>query len=287
MAVRIAARRSPFLADRNHFHHNLLALGLQTTESVLVIYAVQSLLVVSAFLFRFYSDGLLLGGYLVFSTLVISLFTVASRKGWRLREPTTELRDFFGSSYLRRMKIEAGRFRSGHHRPSLPDRAYACSQISPGAWRRAWCSGADLIAWRFRKDRLGTWSGDPVPADSVHRYESTTGRGGAALLVYRLSFSALRSSTSRCQLSSERTGSRAPLIPDHLPGRGGRTSEQNLRAYSMGLVAAKTIIFTSASVLMAEQRAGTNSWLRDGGGWCIDREGVDMIDTNRRERNHR
>ena len=78
----------PFMADRNHFHHNLLALGLQTTESVMVIYAVQSFLVASAFLFRFYPDGLLLGGYLAFSALVIALFTVAARKGWRLRTST-------------------------------------------------------------------------------------------------------------------------------------------------------------------------------------------------------
>ena len=67
MAIRIAKRRSPFTADMNHIHHNLMALGLQQGESVVTIYVLQMFLVASAFLFRFYSDWLLLGGYLVFS----------------------------------------------------------------------------------------------------------------------------------------------------------------------------------------------------------------------------
>jgi UDP-GlcNAc:undecaprenyl-phosphate GlcNAc-1-phosphate transferase len=48
MALRISEGRSPFSADRFHLHHNLIALGLQQGESVVVIYAVQMVLVVSA-----------------------------------------------------------------------------------------------------------------------------------------------------------------------------------------------------------------------------------------------
>jgi len=271
MAVRIAAGRSPFLADRNHFHHNLLALGLQQTESVMLIYAVQSLLVVSAFLFRFHSDGLLLGGYLVFSILVISLFTVAARNGWRLKTPDPDLRDFFGSTYLRRMKVEGRVIRSLFRvlEIGLPVLlvitcllpANLPGYVTPGA---AVFLALILAVWRFRKDRLG----DVVRVTlflviPFVVYLSTNDRvawaGGATLLVYRLSFGALALvDIAVSKLSKRKDGFKStPLdflivflavVVPNLP-------EQNLRAYSMGLVAAKTIVFYfSFEVLMAEQR---------------------------------
>ena len=271
MAVRIAAGRSPFLADRNHFHHNLLALGFQQTESVMVIYAVQSLLVMSAFLFRFHSDGLLLGGYLVFSALVIGLFTVAGRTGWRFREPTTVLRDFFGSSYLRRMKVEgrAIRFLFRSLEIGLPVLLVATCLL-PDTLPRGVTPGAALFlalilaAWRFRKNRLG----DVVRVTlflviPFVVYQSTNDRvawaGGGALLAYRLSFGALALvDIAVSKLSMRKDGFKStPLdflivflavVVPNLP-------EENLRAYSMGLVAAKTIVFYfSFEVLMAEQR---------------------------------
>ena len=85
MCTRIAAGRSPFSADKNHFHHSLLELGFRHPESVLVIYAIQTVLVISALAFRFHSDWLLLGGYLLFSAAVLSLFAAARRYGWRLK----------------------------------------------------------------------------------------------------------------------------------------------------------------------------------------------------------
>jgi UDP-GlcNAc:undecaprenyl-phosphate GlcNAc-1-phosphate transferase len=85
MFTRISAGRSPFSADKNHFHHNLLKLGFRHPESVLVIYAIQTFLVVSAFFLRFHSDWLLFGGYILFSAAVLSLFTFARRYGWRLK----------------------------------------------------------------------------------------------------------------------------------------------------------------------------------------------------------
>ncbi|MGB7631187.1 MAG: MraY family glycosyltransferase, partial [Candidatus Deferrimicrobium sp.] len=161
MAVRIAAGRSPFLADRNHFHHHLLALGFQQTESVMVIYACQSLLVLSAFLLRFYPDGLLLGGYLVFAGLVIALFTVADRTGWRLKPPDPEVRDFFGSAYLRRMKVEGRAIRSLF--PALKIGLPVLLVITcllpanlPGYGTPGAAAFLLLIlaVWRFRKDLL-------------------------------------------------------------------------------------------------------------------------------------
>jgi UDP-GlcNAc:undecaprenyl-phosphate GlcNAc-1-phosphate transferase len=45
MFTRIAQGRSPFAADKNHFHHNLMGIGLLHAESVLFIYAIQTVLV--------------------------------------------------------------------------------------------------------------------------------------------------------------------------------------------------------------------------------------------------
>ncbi|HEX8042540.1 MraY family glycosyltransferase, partial [Candidatus Deferrimicrobium sp.] len=272
MAVRIAAGHSPFLADRNHFHHNLLRLGLQQTESVMVIYACQSLLVLSAFMLRFHSDGLLLGGYLAFSAIVVAFFTVGTRNRWRLRESTlVDLRDFFGSTYLRRMKVEGRAIRSLFRvlEIGLPVLlVFTCllpadlpAYVTPGA---ALFLALILAVWRFRKDRL---------ADVVRVvlflmipfvvYESTSARvewvGGATLLVYRWSIGALALlDIAVSKLSTRKDGFKSTpldflivflaLVVPNLP-------EQNLRAYSMGRVAAKTIVFYfSLEVLTAEQR---------------------------------
>ncbi len=62
---RVSAGRSPFSADRGHFHHKLLDLGLSHRQAVLLIYGICSLLAVA---------GLLLSGrgqISVFLTVVI------------------------------------------------------------------------------------------------------------------------------------------------------------------------------------------------------------------------
>ncbi|HEX7551310.1 MAG TPA: MraY family glycosyltransferase, partial [Candidatus Methylomirabilis sp.] len=82
LATRIVRGRSPFTGDQHHFHHNLMALGLRHTESVTLIYAGQTALVLAAFLLRFYSDWLLLTGYLVFSVATIALLSLAGRNDW-------------------------------------------------------------------------------------------------------------------------------------------------------------------------------------------------------------
>jgi UDP-GlcNAc:undecaprenyl-phosphate/decaprenyl-phosphate GlcNAc-1-phosphate transferase len=79
MVVRIGAGRSPFSADKNHFHHNLMALGFRHPESVFIIYLFQTFLLLAAVYFRFYSDWSILAGYLVFSLLVLYGFAHAAR----------------------------------------------------------------------------------------------------------------------------------------------------------------------------------------------------------------
>jgi UDP-GlcNAc:undecaprenyl-phosphate GlcNAc-1-phosphate transferase len=79
MSTRIARGQSPFVADKNHLHHNLMRLGLPHPESVLVIYVLQTMLIVAAVIFRYYQDWLLLGGYLVFSISLLWFLRLADR----------------------------------------------------------------------------------------------------------------------------------------------------------------------------------------------------------------
>lgn len=101
MSMRVARGKSPFSADKNHFHHNLMRLGLHHTESVLVIYLFQTLLVLGAFFLRFHSDWLLLGGYLLFCAATLTLFTVSARTGWRPKRCRTLLRAKLTLKWLR------------------------------------------------------------------------------------------------------------------------------------------------------------------------------------------
>lgn len=83
MSTRIARGQSPFVADKNHLHHNLMRLGLPHPESVLVIYLLQTLLIITAVVFRYYHDWLLLGGYLLFSGSLLWFLHVADRSNLR------------------------------------------------------------------------------------------------------------------------------------------------------------------------------------------------------------
>ena len=80
---RLAAGRSPFVADRNHFHHKLMRVGLEHDEAVFVIYVLQSVLVSAAFLMRFQSEWLILLFYSAFSGAILTGFHLAEVRGWR------------------------------------------------------------------------------------------------------------------------------------------------------------------------------------------------------------
>lgn len=85
MFERIASGRSPFVADRNHFHHKLMRFGMEQDEAVFIIYVMQAFIVSMAFLMRFQSEWLIASFYAVFSGLVLMGFHAAERKGWRWR----------------------------------------------------------------------------------------------------------------------------------------------------------------------------------------------------------
>ena len=81
MGQRLAKGRSPFIGDRNHVHHKLLALGLSHYEAVIVIYAIQAVMVGLAYLLRWQSDALILTMYGSFALAMFALFAATERGG--------------------------------------------------------------------------------------------------------------------------------------------------------------------------------------------------------------
>ena len=92
IVLRLHAGRSPFAADRKHFHHRLLALGLDHHEAVIVIYAVQCLLLLLAWQLRFENDVLIVATFLGFAVLFTGSFMLLERAGWRWRAVATAAR---------------------------------------------------------------------------------------------------------------------------------------------------------------------------------------------------
>jgi len=80
MGQRLAKGRSPFIGDRNHVHHKLLAIGLSHYEAVIVIYAIQAVMVGLAYLLRWQSDALILTMYGAFACAMFALFVATKRR---------------------------------------------------------------------------------------------------------------------------------------------------------------------------------------------------------------
>jgi len=85
MTERIANGRSPFVADKNHFHHKLMRLGMYHTEAVFGIYVLQTALVTTAILFRYHSDWLFVLLFIGFAAVISVGFLYAKRTGWRIK----------------------------------------------------------------------------------------------------------------------------------------------------------------------------------------------------------
>ena len=79
MGQRLLEGRSPFIGDRNHIHHKLLAMGLTHRQAVTLIYMAQGLSIGCAYLLCWQADGVVLSAYLLFAGLVLSLFIFAPR----------------------------------------------------------------------------------------------------------------------------------------------------------------------------------------------------------------
>ena len=71
---RLLEGRSPFVGDRNHIHHKLLARGLTHGQAVGVIYLVHAVMVGCAYLLRWQSDAVLIAVYLLWAAAILSMF---------------------------------------------------------------------------------------------------------------------------------------------------------------------------------------------------------------------
>lgn len=71
-----------FRATKNHIHHRLLALGFDHYESVVLIYSIQILFILSAVLLSYESDWLVVSIYLGVSALIFFLLTIGEKKKW-------------------------------------------------------------------------------------------------------------------------------------------------------------------------------------------------------------
>jgi UDP-GlcNAc:undecaprenyl-phosphate GlcNAc-1-phosphate transferase len=89
MTRRIRNGQSPFSADKTHFHHRLIKLGFHHTESVLIIYLLQSLYVGFALVFRFHSDWVLVSGFCFLSGAIVWAICSAEASGWLVHRGQT------------------------------------------------------------------------------------------------------------------------------------------------------------------------------------------------------
>jgi UDP-GlcNAc:undecaprenyl-phosphate/decaprenyl-phosphate GlcNAc-1-phosphate transferase len=99
---RVRGRMNWFKATRNHVHHRLLHLGFNHSETVVIIYLVQAIFVVSAVLARYESDGTVT---LVYAAGIAALFcalAAAERRGWCVARGGAESRLTRAIDILRR-----------------------------------------------------------------------------------------------------------------------------------------------------------------------------------------
>lgn len=83
MSIRIAQGKSPFVADKNHIHHRLLAIGLDHYEVVFVIYFVQACLAVVAFCMRNFSDLHVMATYIAINLCAVAFIFWADKNRGR------------------------------------------------------------------------------------------------------------------------------------------------------------------------------------------------------------
>lgn len=86
MAQRIYSGISPFVATKHHIHHRLLDIGFDHYEAVVIIYSIQSVLVVSAPFLSYESDELILSLYALTCTTGLFLLYLFIRNNWKIHK---------------------------------------------------------------------------------------------------------------------------------------------------------------------------------------------------------
>jgi len=272
MSERITKGRSPFKADKNHLHHKLLRVNLFHTEAVFVIYVIQAFLVTAAFILRFYSEWLLLIGYVVFSGVIVFGFVVAEKSGWKLN------RGFLDRKIKQRLK--------GLKDKQLPVKVafritclgfavlvlFSCfvpaSVPMPFSLFSIVIAGLILVTWLAKKDwmtyavRIAIFLFIPVLI-YVGAMDMTSWCNGAFSKVYNLSFGVLALfAILTLKFTRRQLGFRVSpvdflilfvaLVVPNLP-------DEQIRSLHLGLVAAKIIVlFFSFEVIVGELRGQLN-----------------------------
>ena len=85
MTIRTWEGRFIFSPDRNHIHHQLLALNFRHYEVVAILYLLCTVLAVLAYWLRFSNDLLVLVSYLAFCAVVVFSLYYLRRTGWHFR----------------------------------------------------------------------------------------------------------------------------------------------------------------------------------------------------------
>ncbi|HEX7513101.1 MAG TPA: undecaprenyl/decaprenyl-phosphate alpha-N-acetylglucosaminyl 1-phosphate transferase, partial [Candidatus Methylomirabilis sp.] len=248
-----------------------MALGLRHTESVTLIYAGQTALVLAAFLLRFYSDWLLLTGYLVFSVATIVLLSLAGANGWheKLVDVTGQGSSVF--RYLQNLKtkgiairyafpaLEAGLYLILLVICALPAKVpvyvtystlpFGALILAPRIWKKEWL--ADVLRFTlYLLIPVVVYAGDQACAAWAV---------GFPMRLCNMSFGFLGVlDIAVSKLSKRRDGFKSSpldflilLLAIGIPNM----PERSLQEYQLGLIAAKIIIlYFSFEVLMAEMR---------------------------------
>ena len=272
MVERIAAGRSPFQPDKNHFHHKLLRLGLFHTESVVAIYGITAVLTTAAYLLRYHSDWFLIALYAGFSISVVVAFAVAERRGFRF-----DRMGFFDIEVKGRLKIlkEKNLLMRACFPPvewgvSLLFIAAALVPADVPGYFAALCAGfaAAILFCRFGKRdliepalRMAFYLTVPLVL-YMGRVEPAQGIPAPMMTVFNLAFGILAFFTVlTLKFTRRKKGFKATpmdflilviaLLVPHLPVPA-------LASIHMGELAVKIIVlFFSFEVLLGELRGGT------------------------------
>lgn len=104
MVIRIHSRRSPFIADSSHIHHQFIRLGMRHYEAVAVIYALQIILIVMAFSLRYQPDWLIALSYAAYALAILGGLLYADTHGLALRKGAQSAMPERRNLLLRRFK---------------------------------------------------------------------------------------------------------------------------------------------------------------------------------------
>ena len=84
MIKRLVKGKQPFVADKRHFHHVLMLMGLYHSEAVLFIYGIQALLIMLAIALRLTNEWMLLAIYAVFSFVILGFLQQVENRQLRI-----------------------------------------------------------------------------------------------------------------------------------------------------------------------------------------------------------